>query len=101
VGGRGRWISEFEASLVYKVSSRTARSTQRNLVSKNQKRKKKKKKKKEIRINVEESIYSVCLSFWSSALLHSEMSYQSETSGDRMFTFQPAGSRTLLSADFI
>jgi hypothetical protein len=29
-----RWISEFEASLVYKVSSRTARATQRNPVSK-------------------------------------------------------------------
>jgi hypothetical protein len=25
LGGRGRWISEFEASLVYRVSSRTAR----------------------------------------------------------------------------
>jgi hypothetical protein len=32
-GGRGRQISEFEASLVYKVSSRTARATQRNPVS--------------------------------------------------------------------
>jgi hypothetical protein len=31
---RGRWISEFEASLVYKVSSRTARAIQRNPVSK-------------------------------------------------------------------
>jgi hypothetical protein len=31
-----RRISEFEASLVYKVSSRTARDTQRNPVSKNQ-----------------------------------------------------------------
>jgi hypothetical protein len=30
--GRGRRISEFEASLVYKVSSRTARATQRNPV---------------------------------------------------------------------
>jgi hypothetical protein len=30
-------ISEFEAILVYKVSSRTARATQRNPVSKNQK----------------------------------------------------------------
>jgi hypothetical protein len=29
-------ISEFEASLVYKVSSRTARAIQRNPVSKNQ-----------------------------------------------------------------
>jgi hypothetical protein len=32
---RGRQISEFEASLVYKVSSRIARTTQRNPVSKN------------------------------------------------------------------
>jgi hypothetical protein len=37
LGGRDRRISEFEASLVYKVSSRTARATQRNPVSKNQK----------------------------------------------------------------
>ena len=44
MGGRGRWISEFEASLVYKVSSRTARAIQRNPVSKNKKTKKKKKK---------------------------------------------------------
>jgi hypothetical protein len=34
LGGRGRRISEFKASLVYKVSSRTARATQRNPVSK-------------------------------------------------------------------
>jgi hypothetical protein len=39
----GRWISEFAASLVYRVSSRTARAIQRNPVSKNQKKKKKKK----------------------------------------------------------
>jgi hypothetical protein len=42
--GRGRRISEFEASLVYKVSSRTASAIQKNPVSKNQKKKKKKKK---------------------------------------------------------
>ena len=30
--GRGRWSSEFEASLVYKASSRTAKATQRNPV---------------------------------------------------------------------
>jgi hypothetical protein len=36
LGGRGRQISEFEASLVYRVSSRTARATQRNPVSKKQ-----------------------------------------------------------------
>jgi hypothetical protein len=33
--------SEFEASLVYRVSSGTARATQRNPVLKNQKKKKK------------------------------------------------------------
>jgi hypothetical protein len=36
---------EFEASLIYKVSSRTARATQRNPVSKKPKRKKEKKRK--------------------------------------------------------
>jgi hypothetical protein len=46
LGGRGRWISEFKASLVYKVSSRTARAIQRNPVSKNKKQKKKKKEKR-------------------------------------------------------
>jgi hypothetical protein len=39
LGGRGRQISEFEASLVYRVSSRTARATQRNPVSKKKKKK--------------------------------------------------------------
>jgi hypothetical protein len=32
LGGRGRWISEFKTSLDYRVSSRTARATQRNPV---------------------------------------------------------------------
>jgi hypothetical protein len=41
LGGRGRQISEFEASLVYRASSRT---TQRNPISKNKTKKKKKKK---------------------------------------------------------
>jgi hypothetical protein len=36
---RGRGISEFKASLVYRVSSRTARATQRNPVSKTNKQK--------------------------------------------------------------
>jgi hypothetical protein len=46
LGGRGRQISEFKASLVYKVSSRTARATQRNSVSKNKKQTNKQKNKK-------------------------------------------------------
>jgi hypothetical protein len=39
LGGRGRQISEFKASLVYRVSSRTARATQRNPVLKKQNKK--------------------------------------------------------------
>jgi hypothetical protein len=35
LGGKSRQISEFKASLVYRVSSRTARATQRNPASKN------------------------------------------------------------------
>jgi hypothetical protein len=45
LGGRGRRISEFEASLVYKVSSRIARAIQRNPVSKKNKTKQNKKQK--------------------------------------------------------
>ena len=45
-GGRGRQISEFKVSLVYRASSRTARAVkQRNLVSKNKQTKDKNKNK--------------------------------------------------------
>jgi hypothetical protein len=44
LGGRGRQISEFKASLVYKVSSRTARAIQRNPVLKKTKKQKNKTK---------------------------------------------------------
>jgi hypothetical protein len=54
LGGRGRWISEFEASLVYRVSSRTARAAQKNPHLKKEEegkgkrgRKRRKKRKKE------------------------------------------------------
>ena len=43
---KGRWISEFEASLVYRVSSRTARAIQKNPVSKNQRKQKQTNKQK-------------------------------------------------------
>jgi hypothetical protein len=46
LGGRGRQISEFEASLVYKVSSRIARAIHRNPVSKNKNKQTNKIKKK-------------------------------------------------------
>jgi hypothetical protein len=39
LGGRGRRISEFKAKLVYRVSSRIARATQRNPISKKTKKK--------------------------------------------------------------
>jgi hypothetical protein len=39
LGGRGRWISEFETSLVYRVRSRTVRASQRNPLSKKLKKK--------------------------------------------------------------
>jgi hypothetical protein len=61
LGGRGRQISEFKASLVYRVSSRTARATQRNPVSKKQKQNKTKKKtnkKKNLKNNYIRFIHS-------------------------------------------
>jgi hypothetical protein len=46
LGDRDRWISDFEASLVYRVSSRTARAIERNPVSKSPPPKEKEKEKK-------------------------------------------------------
>jgi hypothetical protein len=43
LGGRGRQIFVFEASLVYKVSSRTANATQKNPVSEKKKERKERK----------------------------------------------------------
>jgi hypothetical protein len=49
LGVRGRQISELEASLVYRVNSRTARAIQRNPVSKKQNKTTKITKSKEMR----------------------------------------------------
>jgi hypothetical protein len=57
LGGRGRRISEFEASLIYKVSSRTARAIQRNPVSKTKQNKTKQKNKNK---NKKKSICCCC-----------------------------------------
>jgi hypothetical protein len=46
LGGRGRQISEFEASLVYRVRSRTARAIQRNPILKKQQQQQQKKNQK-------------------------------------------------------
>jgi hypothetical protein len=50
--GRGRQISEFKASLVYRVSSRTARTIQYSKEKKKKKRKEKRKEKKKRKFNV-------------------------------------------------
>jgi hypothetical protein len=47
LGGRGRRISEFEANVVYRMNSRTARATQKNPVSKKQNKTNKKPHKKQ------------------------------------------------------
>jgi hypothetical protein len=46
LGGRGRQISEFETSLVYRVSSRTARAKRETLSQKKNKNKNKQTKNK-------------------------------------------------------
>ena len=40
MGGRGRWISEFKANLVYRVSYKTGRTTQKIPLSTKVKKKK-------------------------------------------------------------
>jgi hypothetical protein len=54
LGGRGRQISEFKASLAYRVSSRTAKTIQRNPVNKqtNQTKNKQTNKKEHIWLGV-------------------------------------------------
>jgi hypothetical protein len=51
LGGRGRRISEFKASLDYRVSSRTYGATQRNPVLKKKRKEKRKKKEKNTAFN--------------------------------------------------
>jgi hypothetical protein len=58
LGGRGRQISEFKTSLVYRVSSRTARATQRNPVSKIKTKPKRKQQNKQ-----NKTMVSTCICF--------------------------------------
>jgi hypothetical protein len=55
--GRGRQISEFEASMVYTVGFRTARATQRNTVSKQNKTKQNKTKQEKRKIGISPKNY--------------------------------------------
>jgi DNA replication protein DnaD len=64
LGSRGRQIFEFEAGLVYRVSSRTTRATQRNLVLRNknkQTNKQKTKTNKNKRKKKEEFVNYFCI----------------------------------------
>jgi ABC-type xylose transport system substrate-binding protein len=56
LGGRGRQISEFEASLVYRVSSRTARAIQRNPVLKQQQQQQQQQQQKQKQTNKETTV---------------------------------------------
>jgi hypothetical protein len=67
-GGRGRRISEFKASLVYKVRSRTASATQRNPILKKQKTKNKKNKKQKKKQVC--SMYSAPISLFISFIMY-------------------------------
>jgi hypothetical protein len=62
---RGRQISEFEAGLVYKVSSRTVRTTQRNPVSKKTKNKKNPKTNKQTKTIIPPGTGSSNIQKWS------------------------------------
>jgi hypothetical protein len=57
LGGRGRWISEFKASLVYRVSSRTSKAIHRNPVWKTKQNKQTNKQNKTEKKKVQ-SFYS-------------------------------------------
>jgi hypothetical protein len=60
LGGRGRWISEFEASLVYRVSSRTARETlSQNTKNKTKQNKTKQNKTKQNKTNHAQDMYFI------------------------------------------
>jgi hypothetical protein len=82
LGGRDRRISEFEASLVYKVSSRTAKTIQRNPVSKNQKPNKQtnKQKKKTLKKKLKKKKCGTLVPgpyFFASASFLGRMNFQS------------------------
>jgi hypothetical protein len=51
LGGRSRWISEFKASLLYRLIFKTARAIQRNPASKKKTTKQNKQTKKQRKMN--------------------------------------------------
>jgi hypothetical protein len=74
LGSRGKLIYEFEASLDYRVSSRTARDTQRNPVWKNSKQTNKQTNKQQKKTNV---VLDICSEF---ILLYCKDTFQNTAS---------------------
>jgi hypothetical protein len=81
-GGRGRRVPEFKVSLVYRASSRTARATQRNPVSKKKKKKAKQNNKDEEKENKRTmlELSPLCIDLYSkhckhSIIIHSKASH--------------------------
>ena len=60
-GGRGRWISESESSLVCRVSSRTAMAMQRNLILRNKNKQTNKKPKTKSIVTEMGTVFTVTL----------------------------------------
>jgi hypothetical protein len=60
LGGRDRQISEFEARLVYKVSSRTAKTTEKPCLEKPKEKEKKKKRERDYRVLITKR--NICIS---------------------------------------
>jgi hypothetical protein len=94
LGGRGRQISEFKANLVYKVSSRTARTTQRNPVSE-------KKKSPELdialRASAQQSNPVLSPSFFLSLYIHLISIPVSHDTSDSRTTCLPSSGITFMS----
>jgi uncharacterized protein YaiL (DUF2058 family) len=87
LGGRGRWISEFKAILVYRVSSRTARDTQRNPASKNKTNQIKTKQNKKQKQNKNKKTKSNALRSIVNQVIESTGSNHSQTHVHFTFTW--------------
>jgi hypothetical protein len=64
LGGRGRWISEFKASLVYRVSQDNQGYTEKPCLEKPKKKKKQKKEKKRKIMSISKVIKWILASHW-------------------------------------
>jgi hypothetical protein len=87
LGGRGRWISEFEASLVYRVSSRTARRYREILPRKKTKQTNKQKGREAYSGSQSEGTQSVNRCFQVAGLVASAVRRQKEVNAGARLAF--------------